>query len=94
LVRAIDIVFFLKVTGAHTTKPYVWLDALLLNLNLSVSNQIDQIQSKMPMETRTGLQSSPAFHHCIALASDLLDRIKALKPRQLSFASDTLLHFT
>jgi hypothetical protein len=67
---------------------------LLLNLNLSVSNQIDQIEAKMPVEIRSNMQNSAAFHHCIDLASDLLDRIGALKPRQLTFASDTLLHFT
>jgi hypothetical protein len=40
------------------------------------------------------MQSSQAFYHSIALASDLLNRIKTLSPRLLTFASDTLLHFT
>ncbi|WVQ72668.1 hypothetical protein IAR50_002227 [Cryptococcus sp. DSM 104548] len=79
-------------TSSHVTKPRIWSSALCLNLNLLLVNQTlrlppdDQIDYGAP-------SSIPAFHHCLNAATTVLVRFEALDKQQLTFASDTFLHF-
>jgi hypothetical protein len=93
-VSATELTDPVAVTKQKPTKPHVWLNGLLLNLNLTISNQIIRIQSLLPPDMRTGIQSAPSHHHSLSVACDLLIKTKDLSPRILSYASDTLLHFT
>ncbi|WRT68771.1 uncharacterized protein IL334_005751 [Kwoniella shivajii] len=79
-------------TSSHVNKPRVWTASLRLNLNLLIVNQTlrlppqDQIDLGSP-------SSIPAFHHCLNAATTVLMRIESLDRTQLTFASDTFLHF-
>ncbi|WWC71192.1 uncharacterized protein I206_105145 [Kwoniella pini CBS 10737] len=79
-------------TSSNISKPRVWTAALRLNLNLLIVNQTlrlsprDQIDQGSP-------SSIPAFNHCLNAASTVLLRFETLDRTQMTFATDTFLHF-
>nr|XP_018261896.1 uncharacterized protein I303_06341 [Kwoniella dejecticola CBS 10117]OBR84054.1 hypothetical protein I303_06341 [Kwoniella dejecticola CBS 10117] len=79
-------------TSSNISKPRVWTAALRLNLNLLIVNQTlrltppDQIDQGSPA-------SIPAFNHCLNAASTVLMRFETLDRTQMTFATDTFLHF-
>ncbi|KAL1406109.1 hypothetical protein Q8F55_007792 [Vanrija albida] len=89
---------------AYVHKPRVWYNSLGLNLNLMILNQTLQIPpaERIPPtapasgygSTAVQLRSIRAFHHCLDAASSVLIRFDDLDKEQLTFASDTLLHFS
>lgn len=89
---------------AYVHKPRVWYNSLGLNLNLMILNQTLQIPpaERIPPSspasgygsTAIQLRSIRAFHHCLDAASSVLLRFDDLDKEQLTFASDTLLHFS
>lgn len=89
-------------TPAYVHKPRVWYSSLGLNLNLMILNQTLRIppEERIPPALPTHghgsaiqLRSIPAFHHCLNAASSVLLRINDLSKSQLTYASDTMLHF-
>ncbi|KAE8541996.1 hypothetical protein D1P53_002170 [Cryptococcus gattii VGV] len=79
-------------TSSHVNKPRIWTSALRLNLNLLIMNQT----LRLPPEDQLDLGapgSIPAFHHCLNAATTVLVRFEGLDRQQLTFASDTFLHF-
>lgn len=89
-------------TPAYVHKPRVWSSSLGLNLNLSILNQTlriapsERIPPAVPALGRGSaaqLRSIPAFHYCLNAASSVLLRFHDLDKSQLTYASDTLLHF-
>lgn len=86
---------------AYIHKPRVWYSSLGLNLNLMILNQTLRIPpaERIPpapsatIGTLGQMRSIPAFHHCLNAASSVLLRFTDLDTSQLTFASDTLLHF-
>lgn len=79
-------------TSSHVNKPRIWTSALRLNLNLLIVNQT----LRLPPEDQLDLgapSSIPAFHHCLNAATTVLVRFEGLDRQQLTFASDTFLHF-
>lgn len=83
-------------------KPRVWYSSLGLNLNIMILNQtlrIPPAERIPPTSASIGLgaagqmRSIPAFHHCLNAASSVLLRFTDLDTSQITFASDTLLHF-
>lgn len=89
-------------TPAYIHKPRVWNSSLALNLNLMILNQTLRIPpaERIPpappaigLGTAGQMRSIPAFHHCLNAASTVLLRFGDLDESQLTYASDTLLHF-
>ncbi|OWZ36828.1 hypothetical protein C351_04693 [Cryptococcus neoformans c8] len=79
-------------TSSHVNKPRIWTSALRLNLNLLIVNQT----LRLPPEDQLDFgapRSIPAFHHCLNAATTVLVRFEGLDRQQLTFASDTFLHF-
>ncbi|KAK6911047.1 hypothetical protein L486_05300 [Kwoniella mangroviensis CBS 10435] len=79
-------------TSNNINKPRVWTAALRLNLNLLIVNQTLRLLPQDQIDV--GLPSSiPAFNHCLNAATTVLLRMETLDKTQLTFASDTFLHF-
>lgn len=79
-------------TSSHVNKPRIWTSALRLNLNLLIVNQTLRLPPEDQLDF--GAPSSiPAFHHCLNAATTVLVRFEGLDRQQLTFASDTFLHF-
>ncbi|ODN77710.1 hypothetical protein L202_04853 [Cryptococcus amylolentus CBS 6039] len=79
-------------TSSHVIKPRIWSSALCLNLNLLLVNQTLRLPPDDQIDYGTP-SSIPAFHHCLNAATTVLMRFEALDRQQLTFASDTFLHF-
>lgn len=93
----------INVTGGdmndiRVRKARVWASGLQLNLNLVIVNQslrIPPAQRLQPVSSVSpNLPAIPAFHHCLNAATSLLMRVEALDRDHVSYASDTLLHFS
>ncbi|WWC90316.1 uncharacterized protein L201_005249 [Kwoniella dendrophila CBS 6074] len=79
-------------TSSHINKPRVWTSALRLNLNLLIVNQILRLPPQDQLDIGSP-SSIPAFNHCLNAATTVLLRLETLDRTQLTFASDTFLHF-
>ncbi|WVQ79767.1 hypothetical protein IAT38_001867 [Cryptococcus sp. DSM 104549] len=79
-------------TSSHVNKPRIWTSALRLNLNLLIVNQTLRLPPQDQIDTGD-TSSIPAFHHCLNAATTVLVRFEGLDRQQLTFASDTFLHF-
>ncbi|WVW85205.1 hypothetical protein I302_107243 [Kwoniella bestiolae CBS 10118] len=79
-------------TSNNINKPRVWTAALRLNLNLLIVNQTLRLSPQDQIEVGSP-SSIPAFNHCLNAATTVLMRMEALDKTQLTFASDTFLHF-
>lgn len=90
---------------SYVHKPRVWYAALALNLNLLILNKTLRIppheRIAPPPPTPAGAPTSvaqlrciPAFHASLNNASTVLMRVHDLDKSQITFASDTFLHFS
>ncbi|WVR09288.1 hypothetical protein IAU60_006353 [Kwoniella sp. DSM 27419] len=73
-------------------KPRIWTSSLRLNLNLLIVNQTLSLPADEQIHFGSP-DSIPAFHHCLNAATTVLLRMEGLDRTQLTFASDTFLHF-
>jgi hypothetical protein len=70
-----------------------------LSLNTMLLNRITRMASDSdayehgPPGGKMAISSQPAFHHCLNAATTVLDSMASLAREQLTYASDTLLHF-
>ncbi|BEJ15341.1 hypothetical protein CspHIS471_0411080 [Cutaneotrichosporon sp. HIS471] len=88
--------------GGHPSivhKPRVWYASLALNLNLTILHHTlrippsDRLPPPPPGPPRLQMRSIPAFDYCLNAATTVLFRFNDLEKEQLTYASDTLLHF-
>lgn len=78
----------------------MWSESLRLNLNIILVNTtlrlpVEHQLARKSTETTPSnrLSSLTSFHHCLSSATSVLDNFVHMDPEQLSFATDTLLHF-
>jgi hypothetical protein len=80
-------------------KPRVWSSSLKLSLNLMILNRTTLLASEgeaydqRPSDNKLPVSAQPAFHHCLNAATTVLTCMAVLAREQLTYASDTLLHF-
>jgi hypothetical protein len=83
----------------NAIKPRIWSSAMRLSLNTMLLNRITRMASDNdayehgPPGGKMAISSQPAFHHCLNAATTVLDSMASLAREQLTYASDTLLHF-
>ncbi|KAL7422098.1 hypothetical protein Q5752_002741 [Cryptotrichosporon argae] len=81
-------------------KPRVWTSSLRLNLNLLIVHQTlripaaERLDPAPPGASALHLTTLPAFHHCLNAATSVLMRMQTLDKDHLTYATDTLLHFS
>lgn len=85
----------LKVTGLPPSgKITVYYYAFILQLNMAIHAELTRLNDSLPEANRYESWETTAYHNAIDASCNLLHHFTLLRRRQITFASDTLLHFT
>jgi hypothetical protein len=75
------------------TKSRLYASSLKLSLNLVLVHQMRLAQNRDRRADDSSLASN-AYHNAVNAATQTLGYIEAMEPPQVTFAADTLLHFS